>query len=262
MLDTGRLPQATHDLIDRVRERYDKEVEVLLPRSEDVEAMVRAQGMNLFYESIENRQLCCRIRKVEPLKRYLAGIDAWVSGLRRDQNVTRANTAKLEIDYIHGGIVKVNPIADWTRDQVMAYVQAHNVPINRLHAQGYPSVGCEPVLARGAPGRRRALRPLVVGAARDPRVRDPRAGGAGIRNLISRRGFLVAAAGFALWPLRRGTSPRRCRRRRRAPAARPELAAALEKSPFVYVSPLRADGEREHAATARSGSPGSTARWC
>ena len=100
MLDTGRLPQATHDLIDRVRERYDKQVEVLLPRGEDVEAMVRARGMNLFYESIENRQLCCRIRKVEPLKRYLAGLDAWVSGLRRDQNVTRDGHAEAR-DRLH-----------------------------------------------------------------------------------------------------------------------------------------------------------------
>ena len=152
VLDTGRLPQATHDLIDRVRERYDKQVEVLLPRGEDIEKMVRAKGMNLFYESIENRQLCCRIRKVEPLKRYLAGLDAWVSGLRRDQNVTRTATPKLEIDYIHGGIVKVNPIADWTHDMVMAYVDAHNVPINRLHAQGYPSVGCEPCSRAIQPG--------------------------------------------------------------------------------------------------------------
>jgi thioredoxin-dependent adenylylsulfate APS reductase len=152
VLDTGRIPQATHDLIDRVRERYDKQVEVLLPRSEDVEKMVRAKGMNLFYESIENRQLCCRIRKVEPLKRYLAGLDAWVSGLRRDQNVTRTATRKLEIDYIHGGIVKVNPIADWTHDQVLAYVRTHNVPTNRLHAEGYPSVGCDPCSRAIAPG--------------------------------------------------------------------------------------------------------------
>jgi phosphoadenosine phosphosulfate reductase len=152
VLDTGRLPQATHDLIDRVRDRYDKEIEVILPRSQDVEAMVRAKGMNLFYESIENRQLCCRIRKVEPLKRYLKDFDAWVSGLRRDQNVTRTNTPKLEIDYIHGGLIKVNPIADWTRDEVMAYVSAQNVPINRLHSQGYPSVGCEPCSRAVRPG--------------------------------------------------------------------------------------------------------------
>ena len=152
VLDTGRLPQATYDLIDRVRERYDKEVEVLLPRAEDVQEMVRARGVNLFYESIENRQLCCRLRKVEPLKRHLAGLDAWVSGLRRDQGITRADTPKVEIDYIHGGLVKVNPIADWTRDDVLAYVQAHNVPINRLHAEGYPSVGCEPCSRAVRPG--------------------------------------------------------------------------------------------------------------
>jgi len=144
VIDTGRLPQATYDLIDRVRERYDKQIEVVFPRAQDVESMVRANGMNLFYESIENRQLCCRIRKVEPLNRYLAEVDAWVSGLRRDQNVTRATTPKLQIDYVHGGIVKVNPLADWTREQVMDYVGAHNVPINRLHDRGYPSVGCDP----------------------------------------------------------------------------------------------------------------------
>jgi phosphoadenosine phosphosulfate reductase len=152
VLDTGRLPQATYDLIDRVRERYDKEIEVLLPRAEDVQEMVRARGVNLFYESIENRQLCCRLRKVEPLKRHLAGLDAWVSGLRRDQNVTRADTPKVEIDYIHGGLVKVNPIADWTREQVLAYVEAHNVPINRLHAEGYPSIGCAPCSRAVRPG--------------------------------------------------------------------------------------------------------------
>jgi phosphoadenosine phosphosulfate reductase len=144
VLDTGRLPQATHDLIDRVRERYDKPIEVLLPRAEDVQSMVRSQGMNLFYESIENRQLCCRVRKVEPLKRHLAGLDAWVSGLRRAQNVTREHTAKVEIDYIHGGMVKINPIADWSHADVLAYIEAHSVPTNRLHLEGYPSVGCEP----------------------------------------------------------------------------------------------------------------------
>src|SRR5262245_27736667 len=92
VLDTGRLPQATYDLIDRVRDRYDKRVEIVFPRAEDVEKMVRDRGANLFYESVENRQLCCRIRKVEPLRRMLAGLDAWVSGLRREQNVTRTAT--------------------------------------------------------------------------------------------------------------------------------------------------------------------------
>jgi thioredoxin-dependent adenylylsulfate APS reductase len=144
VLDTGRLPQATYDLIDRVRERYGKPVELVFPRAEDVEEMVRSRGVNLFYESVENRQLCCRIRKVEPLRRYLAGLDAWVAGLRRDQGVTRTEVAKLEIDAAHRGIVKLNPIADWSHDDVLAYVRAHEVPTNRLNARGYPSVGCDP----------------------------------------------------------------------------------------------------------------------
>lgn len=151
-LDTGRVHQATYDLIDRIRQRYDMQVEVLFPRAEDVEDMTRRKGLNLFYESVENRQICCRIRKVEPLNRYLAGLDAWVTGLRRDQNVTRSDTPKLEIDRVHGGMIKLNPIADWTHDQVMAYIRAHDVPINRLHEEGYPSVGCAPCTRAIRPG--------------------------------------------------------------------------------------------------------------
>lgn len=152
VLDTGRLPQATHDLIDRVRDRYDKAIEVLFPAAAEVEAMVRLHGMNLFYESVEKRQLCCRLRKVEPMTRYLADFDAWVSGLRREQNVTRTDTRKVEIDSVHGGVVKLNPLADWTQDEVLNYVREHGVPVNRLHAQGYPSVGCEPCSRAIQPG--------------------------------------------------------------------------------------------------------------
>lgn len=143
-LDTGRIPQATFDLMDRVRERYGKPIEVVFPESGAVERMVREDGMNLFYESVEKRQQCCRIRKVEPLRRYLAGVDAWVSGLRRDQNVTRSDTRKVEIDLAHGGIVKINPIADWSADDVWHHVRENGVPTNRLHKEGYPSVGCAP----------------------------------------------------------------------------------------------------------------------
>ena len=154
VLDTGRLPQATYDLIDRVRDRYDKPIEVVFPRAEDVEQMVRSSGLNLFYASVDNRQLCCRVRKVEPLRRYLAeaDLDAWVTGLRREQNVTRSETPKVEIDTANGGRVKVNPIADWTLDQVYDYVGEHGVPINRLHAEGYPSVGCAPCSRAVQPG--------------------------------------------------------------------------------------------------------------
>ena len=152
VLDTGRLPQATYDLIDRVRDRYDKTVEVIFPAAERVQSMVSDGGLNLFYESVEKRELCCRIRKVEPLNRFLSGLDAWVTGLRRDQSSARNKTAKIEIDRAHEGIAKLNPIADWSREQVLDYVKEHDVPINRLHAEGYPSVGCAPCSRPIGPG--------------------------------------------------------------------------------------------------------------
>jgi phosphoadenosine phosphosulfate reductase len=142
-LDTGRLPQATHDLIDRVRDRYDVAVEVVFPDAAAVQAMVREHGMNLFYESLERRQLCCRVRKVEPNRRYLAELDAHVTGLRRQQNVTRAGVAKLELED-GGRRVKVNPLVDWTSANVWDYVRKNGVPVNRLHAEGFPTVGCAP----------------------------------------------------------------------------------------------------------------------
>lgn len=144
VLDTGRLHPATYDLIDRVRDRYGKQVEVVFPDRQEVESMVREKGMNHFYESLENRKLCCRIRKVEPMRRHLAGFDAYVTGLRRDQNLNRADTKKITIDVASGGLVKLNPLADWTHERVLEYVGTHLVPINRLHREGYPSVGCEP----------------------------------------------------------------------------------------------------------------------
>ncbi len=152
VLDTGRLPQATYDLIDRVRERYDKTIEVIFPDAERVQSMVRDNGLNLFYESVEKRELCCRVRKVEPLNRLLSGFDAWVTGLRRDQSSAREKTAKIEIDRAHAGIAKLNPIADWSHEQVLDYVREHEVPINRLHAEGYPSVGCDPCSRAIGPG--------------------------------------------------------------------------------------------------------------
>lgn len=153
-LDTGRLPQATHDLIDRVRDRYGVEVEVVFPDPDAVMKMVRGHGQNLFYESVEKRQLCCRLRKVEPMRRYFtsAGVDAWIAGLRRGQSVTRSEAAKVEVDETHGGILKINPLADWSLERVWEYVRLHNVPVNRLHKEGYPSVGCEPCSRAIQPG--------------------------------------------------------------------------------------------------------------
>lgn len=149
-LDTGRLPQATYDLIDRVRERYGVEVEVLFPDARAVERMVREAGPNLFYRSIEDRKRCCGVRKVEPLGRALAGLDAWITGLRREQAVTRGETPKAEVEA--SGRVKVAPLADWTRDRVWAYIREHGVPYNALHDRGYPSLGCEPCTRPVGPG--------------------------------------------------------------------------------------------------------------
>ncbi len=143
VLDTGRLHQATYDLIDRVRDRYGKDVEVVFPESAAVEEMVREHGMNLFYESLEKRQLCCRLRKVEPNRRYLAELDGHVTGLRREQGVTRRDVRKVEIEE-PSGLVKINPLADWSHDEVWSYVRDHRIPVNRLHAEGFPSVGCAP----------------------------------------------------------------------------------------------------------------------
>jgi phosphoadenosine phosphosulfate reductase len=144
MLDTGRLHQASYDLVDRIRDRYGKPVEIVFPRSDDVEAMVREKGLNFFYESLEDRKRCCFVRKVAPMRRYLGQVDAFVSGLRRDQNVTRSDTKKVEIDRSIAGLVKINPLADWTSEQVWDAVKRRGVPVNRLHKTGYPSVGCAP----------------------------------------------------------------------------------------------------------------------
>ncbi|MBI2496165.1 MAG: phosphoadenylyl-sulfate reductase, partial [Candidatus Omnitrophica bacterium] len=143
-LDTGRLNQETYDVMDRIREKYRVSIEVMFPKAEAVEQMVREKGLNLFYHSIENRKLCCGIRKVEPLNRALAHLEAWITGLRRDQVVTRAAVKKVDLDADHGGIVKINPLADWTWEEVMDYVKQHQVPYNVLHDQGYPSIGCAP----------------------------------------------------------------------------------------------------------------------
>ncbi|MBI4374232.1 MAG: phosphoadenylyl-sulfate reductase, partial [Deltaproteobacteria bacterium] len=151
-LDTGRLNPETYDVMDRVRERYGIKLEVMFPKWDTVEAMVREKGMNLFYGSIENRKECCGLRKVEPLNRALKGLDAWITGLRREQSVTRTAVSKIEIDEAHNKIVKVNPIADWTQGEVWGYIKKHAVPYNRLHDQGYPSIGCAPCTRAVKPG--------------------------------------------------------------------------------------------------------------
>jgi thioredoxin-dependent adenylylsulfate APS reductase len=151
-IDTGRLHQETYDLMDRVRTRYEVEVEVYFPQPAAVQAMVREHGLNLFYDSVDLRRKCCGVRKVEPLARALADLDAWIAGLRPDQGITRGDVRAVEIDEVHGGRIKLNPLVRWTREDVMAYVERNHVPVNRLHDQGYPSVGCVPCTRSIQPG--------------------------------------------------------------------------------------------------------------
>jgi len=143
-LDTGRLNQETYDVMDEIRNKYNTNIEVMFPDQNEVEQMVRVNGMNLFYQSIGNRKLCCGIRKVHPLNKMLAGLDGWITGLRADQTEVRSNAQKIEIDQQHNGMIKINPIIEWTWEQTWDYIKKNNVPYNKLHDKGFPSIGCEP----------------------------------------------------------------------------------------------------------------------
>lgn len=150
-LDTGRLFPETYDLIDRTSKRYQMKLEVYFPNTAQVENMVNQKGINLFFDSIDNRKECCHIRKIEPLKRAFTGLEVWICGLRREQSITRTNIQTVEFDEANG-LIKVNPIVDWTENQVWDYIKAKRVPYNRLHDQGFPSVGCQPCTRAITPG--------------------------------------------------------------------------------------------------------------
>ncbi len=151
-LDTGRLSAETYSLFEEVRERYGIDVEFEFPERTAVEQLVTGNGPNLMYRSVDLRIACCEARKVEPLKRKLATLDAWVAGLRRDQWRTRKRIAKVELDRDHGGIVKVNPLADWAKDDVWDYIRKNEVPYHELFDHGYTSIGCAPCTRAVAPG--------------------------------------------------------------------------------------------------------------
>jgi phosphoadenosine phosphosulfate reductase len=152
-VDTGRLPQETHDFIDQVRERYPRaRIQTLLPDHDEVETMVGRHGANLFRKAVPLRFVCCHVRKVRPLLRALRGLDGWFTGLRRDQWASRAAIRKVELDHDHGGIVKLNPLADWTGGEVRGYAAHHDVPVHPLYARGYTSIGCAPCSRPVRPG--------------------------------------------------------------------------------------------------------------
>jgi len=143
-LDTGRLNEETYEVAEAVSERYGVPIDWYFPEREAVEKLEREKGLFSFRASLENRHECCRIRKVEPLGRALAGLAGWVTGMRREQSVTRAEIAPIEIDTAHGGILKINPLVSWTEAEVWAYAEKRRIPLNRLHKLGYPSIGCAP----------------------------------------------------------------------------------------------------------------------
>jgi phosphoadenosine phosphosulfate reductase len=150
-LDTGRLFPETLNLIHKTREHYRANLEVFFPDYRKVQKMVNEKGVNLFYESVENRKTCCNIRKTEPLKRALAGMLAWITGIRKDQTLNRFTTKLVEWDEGYS-LVKINPLFRWTEKMVWEYITAHNVLYNKLHDTGFPSIGCQPCTRAVASG--------------------------------------------------------------------------------------------------------------
>jgi phosphoadenosine phosphosulfate reductase len=142
-LDTGRIFPETYDLIDRTNKRYGIKIQLYFPDADRVERMVNEKGVNLFFDSIENRKECCHIRKIEPLKRAFKGLEVWICGLRREQSITRTDVDVLEWDE-NNGLLKFNPLVDWTEEEMWEYIKQNKVPYNRLHDKGFPSIGCQP----------------------------------------------------------------------------------------------------------------------
>lgn len=150
-LDTGRLFPETHELISKTKKTFNIDIKIYFPEAAKVEEMVNKKGNNLFYESIENRKLCCHIRKIESLKRAFKDLDIWICGLRSEQSITRINTKLLEWDEANG-LLKLNPLADWNYKQVLEYIRIHNIPYNPLHDKGFLSIGCQPCTRAVEPG--------------------------------------------------------------------------------------------------------------
>ncbi len=150
-LDTGRLFPETYSLIERTRMKYPITLEVFFPDAAEVENMVREYGINLFYESAELRKKCCHVRKIQPLKRAFQGLEVWICGLRREQSVTRHDMQLIEWD-ASNGLIKLNPLIDYTEAQVWEYIKTNQVPYNKLHDRGFPSIGCQPCTRAIEPG--------------------------------------------------------------------------------------------------------------
>lgn len=155
-IDTGRLNEETYEVAEALRERYNLRIDWYFPERSAVETLERDKGLFSFRESLENRKECCFIRKVEPLQRALQPLSGWITGMRRAQGDTRLELQPIENDALHGNIVKINPLCRWSDDEVWAYAKQQRLPVNRLHRQGYPSIGCAPctrAIQHGEPTR-------------------------------------------------------------------------------------------------------------
>ena len=150
-LDTGRLFQETYDLYDKTISRYKINIRILFPDNKDVEEMVNKYGANLFYKDIEKRKTCCRIRKIEPLKRAIHGKKFWITGLRNEQSDSRINNKLFEYDEINN-IIKINPLIHWSEKEVWDYIKEKDIPYNVLHDKGFNSIGCMPCTRAVLPG--------------------------------------------------------------------------------------------------------------
>ncbi|SFO03022.1 phosphoadenylylsulfate reductase (thioredoxin) [Algoriphagus ornithinivorans] len=150
-LDTGRLFPETLELLARTESKYQTRIKVYYPERESVENLVAEQGINGFYESVEHRKSCCFVRKVEPLKRALAGNEVWVTGLRAEQSANRSDMKRIEWDEANQ-ILKFNPLLDWTFEQMISYIEEHKIPYNPLHDKGFISIGCAPCTRAILPG--------------------------------------------------------------------------------------------------------------
>ena len=151
-LDTGRLPEETYETAEAVSERFAVKIDWFFPQRAAVEKLERGKGLFSFRESLENRHECCHIRKVEPLQRALAGLAGWVTGLRRAHGITRQELEPIAVDATNGGLLKISPLLDWSDAEVWGYAEARRLPVNRLHRQGYPSIGCAPCTRAVQPG--------------------------------------------------------------------------------------------------------------
>lgn len=142
-LDTGRLPYETYSVMDNTNLKYGIKVNVYFPDANEVEELYKTQGINGFYESIENRKKCCFVRKIKPLQRALKGLEVWITGLRASQSVTREQMQLVEYDEVNN-VIKLNPLLTWNEQDVWDFIKTNKVPYNKLHDQGYPSIGCAP----------------------------------------------------------------------------------------------------------------------